>query len=152
MAGVHFGETRGAVLERLGPPTRMTIASGTRSWYTLWYLDGPYAGLEVHFIENLGEDFNASPADYYVMDYPFRGTTAEGIGIGSKKTQLFTVYGQPLNAVAGARVRADGTTYETTVYQYCLGRRQIQYRVTTDTVAAMYYGYHGEPLMAIPCA
>src|SRR5690625_3396733 len=95
--GVKLGDSRERVKQLLGEPSGGGIADGLyRAWRTYSYrppgrTDG--LGFSILFIEN--EDLSLGPVDMLKAHYPYEGKTPEGIGIGSKLSDVLQAYGEP---------------------------------------------------------
>lgn len=134
--GVKFGDTIIDIRRILGDPQVISHIDGQlRSWYGARYLDGDFAGLTVYSINIAGQPDTTVPVDAFVIRAPHPGMTVDGIRVGSSLDEVVESFGPP------ELVR----TPSDTLYYFCMGARDIQLRVKSDTVATMSFGFY-EPL------
>lgn len=134
--GVKFGDTIIDIRRILGDPQVISHIDGPlRSWYGAGYLDGDYAGLTVYSINVAGQPDTTVPVDAFVIRAPYPGMTVDGVSVGSTLDEVVESFGDP------KLVR----TPNDTLYYFCMGLRDVQLRVKSDTVATMSYGFY-EPV------
>ena len=140
--GVKFGDTIIDIRRILGDPQVISHLDGNlRSWYGAGYEDGEHAGVFVYAINEVGLPDTLAPVDLYAVRAPFPGKTARGIGVGSSAAEVFHAYGSPQDSIVVPLV--DGSI--TRSYYLCMGIRDLEVVIKSDTVSAFFLGFH-EPL------
>ncbi len=138
--GIELGFSTTQVEAVLGKPNLGGWADGAwRTWqhYTYSRGEGKYA-LQICFIDYPSDNPPwlpqppIGPVDCIVMKAGYRGTTREGIGIGSSASFVHQMWGQPRKRIG---------PYES----YCFNGKFFHFLFEADTVALMSMGY------LIPC-
>lgn len=138
--GVHFGDTKSEAERIFGPSDSGGWADGSvRSWISARYYEGPYAGLSFFVIDRDGVPSSEEPVDIFGITFPYSGKTAKNIGIGSTLMEVKEAYGMPVDS---ANANNNPDIFQLT---YCLGERDLDFLIKSDTVSNMFLGYY-EPL------
>jgi hypothetical protein len=134
--GIEFGYTAKDVVSLLGETEYGSDIDGiTRSWISKNYIQGKYAGLYVVFINKAGND-QYGPVDFFVIDPPYSGKTAEGIGIGSTVEDVNSIYGEP------AKIHPTGSWLS---YIYYFKGKEFELMTKDGVIKRMSLGFY-EPM------
>ena len=130
--GIKLGDLKEAVVAKLGRPTSVGWADGIyRSWRTFSYLDGPYAGLRIDFIDS-GATYG--PVDEIGAVAPYSGKTKEGIGIGSTLGMVHGVYGLPYTSLYNPAQHWAADFY-------CINQKKFEIHYEDSVVTTFSIGY-----------
>ena len=130
--GVKFGDTIIDIRRILGDPQVISHLDGSlRSWYGAGYTQGDYAGLTVYSINVAGQADTTVPVDAFAIRAPYSGMTVDGVGVGSTLDEVVESFGDP------KLIRMPNDT----LYYFCMGIRDVEVRIRSDTIATMSYGF-----------
>ena len=99
--GVKLGDSQEEVLTLLGNANKTGIICGIGpSWYIWGYDEGPHSGLSILFVEMINNTSTiCGPVVGITVSGSYTGTTTEGIGIGSKISDVHKFYKYPTSSL-----------------------------------------------------
>ncbi len=133
--GIELGYTREQVERTLGKPVVEGWGSGIdRSWRVAEYYKRAVPlrpSFLVYYTSTAEEEWG--PVDFVAVGTGYNGTTKEGIGIGSQRSEVAQSYGAPLS------ILSDSLTGDYD-YQYCFNKKNIAFRFNRDTIEYINLG------------
>ena len=119
---IHFGETFGDVVAKLGRPSGNAFIDGLNSFEGIVYGDT----IEVFTTDGVIADSSVVRA--FFMRTSYSGTTHSGIGVQSSRAEVESTLGNP------------HYIYQSVFHVYCLGSRFLQIGIDGDNVDSIFYG------------
>lgn len=132
--GIKLGDSKETVEARLGTPTSKGWADGAyRGWRDYAYMEGALAGLDIFFIDN-GSSYG--PVDEILVGGPYRGSTKQGIHIGSSRSDLQHIYGPPESSLADSANPGWAADF------YCINGKKWEVHYQDSILTGMSIGYY----------
>jgi hypothetical protein len=137
MDSVAIGDSPEWALKVLGKPDQAGIGCGLYSYLIYDYLTGEHAGFSVDFLQtDIGLDFDYAPAVTLMALPPYKGKTAEGIGLGSHRSEVHDLYGVPFKTYFSGENDIDYDIYEYSNISY------ISFYYKNEYINAVYITAH----------
>lgn len=110
---VKLRSSRNDVESILGSPDIVGLAEGFYSYFLWEYTKGVHIGLTVLFLEIINDtDDWCGPVTNFSLSKNYKGKTADGIGIGSKISEVHKIYGEPSNFYENDDQRSETYIFE----------------------------------------
>ncbi len=143
--GIHLGDTPERVMELLGPPQYTGHGTASDREWGIFYYDQPTgaeeSAIEIWFIGATSTE--PGMADAVAVNYGYTGRSREGIGIGTKREDLYRVLGQP-RLILGAPT-------DVSFHYFCVKKTSMLFHIRADTVSVLLLGPLIPDQWATPC-